>query len=299
MPGLQFQNLPANRSKYEEQFDQVRQDLNASWQIEADALNRTWFRTKGQFDTALAKLNANYQQKELAARQKIDAAIKEEQQVQQLIKRGIQGISRKEEATLRLQLGPEAERLVFPPSVSAAPYSIPAITSKAVMESIQDFAEAAPTATKFWTRRTKEPKTQQGLINQYFEWRRLIQYDAVNPIRQRQLDMQWDAFMAGDERFDKWWSNKEKREPIVEIKALRTPGEMGKIMRGRLGVTGRTTPFGRSIAKEKPRGHWFGFPGGPPPPAPVTKPTPPSTETLRRTGTQEAYEEGIRLGYWK
>ncbi|KKL06041.1 hypothetical protein LCGC14_2600000, partial [marine sediment metagenome] len=74
---------------------------------------------------------------------------------------------------------------------------------------------------------SKEAKTQQGLTNQYLEWRGLAQYDALNPLRQRQLDMQWDAYMAGDERFDKWWSNKEKREPAVEIKAMRTPGKIG------------------------------------------------------------------------
>ncbi|GAG89194.1 unnamed protein product [marine sediment metagenome] len=160
-------------------------------------------------------------------------------------------MGRAEEAGLRMELGPEAERLVFPPT--PAPYSIPQITSKAMMQSIVDFAEAAPTTAKFWTRRGKEPKTQQGLIGQYVEWRALAGYDYMNPVRQNQLDQQWDAYVAGDEKFDKWWLNKKKRQPIAEIKALRTPGKIGKMMRKRITDTGGITPLGRSVAKDKPR----------------------------------------------
>ena len=245
MGGLSFQNLPAT------QVNEIRGTLQNQWKIEAQSLDKSWFSNRGQFETAKAKLNAKYQRLEFDALTKLQQQQQEQEQVKKLIGQGTQGMGREEEATLRMNLGPEAERLVFP--AAGQPFSISQITSKATMESIQDFAEAAPTKGLFWTRESKEPKTQQGLTNQYLEWRGLAQYDALNPLRQRQLDMQWDAYMAGDERFDKWWSNKEKREPAVEIKAMRTPGKIGKMMRGRLEIARGTTPFGRSVAKNKPR----------------------------------------------
>ena len=113
--------------------------------------------------------------------------------------------------------------------------------------------------------------------------------------------------MAADSRFDAWWSDKEKREPTAEIKALRSPGKIGKIMKERMVGVGGTTPIGTSIVKEKPR---FTLPTEPMTfgveaahrlialrkPEQGQKQTP---EMLRQKGTKEAYEEGIRLGYWE
>ena len=247
MPALQFEQLPAAQVK------EIRGGLHASWQIEADALNRSWFPDRGKFDTAVAKLNAKFQQMELTALTQLQQQTEEQQRVQQLIKGGTQGMGRGEEAAVRMELGPEAERLAFLPQQQQQPYSIGQITSESVMESISEFAEAAPTTAKFWTRAANEPKTERGLQEQYLEWRSLIQYDAINPLRQQQLDQQWDAYMAGDKRFDEWWSDKGKRKPTVEIKALRTPGKMGKLMQDRIVGAGGASPLGRSVAKGKPR----------------------------------------------
>jgi len=290
MPGLQFQELPAA------QVNEIRNTLQAQWQIEADALNKSWFSNRGKFETAKAKLNAKYRKLEFDSLTQLRQQQQERQRVQQLIRQPRERAP-EEEAGLRMQLGPEAERLVFPPEPTITPFSISQITSPAVMGSIEDFAEAAPTTPEFWTRRGKEPKTKQGIINQYLQWREQIGYNFINPLRQRQLDMQWDAFMMGDEKYDEWWLNKEKRQPIVEIRALRTPGQIGKLMRRRITGAEGITPLGRSVAKTKPTGRWFAFPGGPPPPAPEI--VRPSAETLRRRGTEEAYKEGIKLGYWE
>ena len=39
-----------------EQMEGVREQLGTQWRIEAEALNKSWFSSQGQFDTALAKL---------------------------------------------------------------------------------------------------------------------------------------------------------------------------------------------------------------------------------------------------
>ncbi len=247
MPGLQFENLPAAETQ------EIKDSLHAQWQIEANALGKTWFRDARQGKAKLAQLNAKYQQKELQAFTQLQKQQQERERVQTLIQQP-QKRTRAEVAQLRMELDPEAERLVFPTEQQQTPFSIGQITSQAVMKSIEDFAEAAPATPEFWTRAGNEPKTKQGIINQYREWRSLIGYDAVaakNPIRARQLDQQWDAFMAGHEKFDKWWLNKEKRQPIVEIKALRTPGDIGKVMRKR--VVG-ATPLGTAVKSDLPRG---------------------------------------------
>ncbi len=247
MPGLQFKDLPAAET------EEIRGTLHAQWQIEANALGKTWFRDARQGKAKLAQLNAKYQQKELQAFTQLQKQQQERQRVQSLIKQP-QERTRAEEAQLRMELDPEAERLVFPTEQQSTPFSISEITSPAVMQSIEDFAEAAPATSEFFTFKGDEPKTKQGIINQYSEWRSLIGYDAIaakDPYRALQLDIQWDAFMAGHEKFDKWWLNKEKRQPIVEIKALRTPGDIGKVMRKR--VVG-ATPLGTAVKRDKLRG---------------------------------------------
>lgn len=108
MNGLPFEQLPAA------QVEEIRKQLHGQWQIEANALNRSWFSDRGKFETAKAKLNAKYQQMELNALTQMQRQQEEQQRVQQLIRRGTQGMDREEEAGLRMELGPEAERLVFP-----------------------------------------------------------------------------------------------------------------------------------------------------------------------------------------
>ncbi len=244
MPALSFQNLPAAQTQ------EIRDTLHTQWQIEARALNVKPFKSQQQANAESAKLDAKYQQMELKAFTQLQQQTEEQQRVQDLIKQP-QERTRAEEAQLRMELEPEAERLVFP--AEPQPFSIGQITSTAVMQSIQDFAEAAPTTHEFFTRRENEPKTKQGIINQYLEWRSLIRYNDLDLIYQQPLDQQWDAFMAGDEKYNEWWSNKEKHQPIVEIKALRTPGDIGKIMKGRIVGAAGITPIGESVTKAKPR----------------------------------------------
>lgn len=96
-----------------EQMEGIRKQLETRWRIEAEALNKSWFSNQGQFDTALAKLNSKYQQEELKVFSEIQQQEESRQRVQELIA-GPKEYGRAEEADIRLELGPEAERLVFP-----------------------------------------------------------------------------------------------------------------------------------------------------------------------------------------
>lgn len=241
MPALQFQNLPAAETQ------KIRDTLHAQWQIEAKALSVKPFKSQQQADANLAQLNSKYQQKELQAFTQLQQQQQERQRVQDLIQQP-QERSREEEAQLRMELRPEAERLVFPEAPQRL--SVQQVASPALQQNIRAYADAAPTVHEFFTRRGKEPKTKEGIVNQYLKWRESIVYDAIeSPLVRRQLDIQWDEAMAEDSRYDEWWINKEKRQPIVEIKALRTPGDIGKTMRGK--IVG-ATPIGTSVRKGKP-----------------------------------------------
>ncbi len=244
MPALSFQNLPAAQTR------EIRDTLHAQWQIEARALNVKPFKSQQQANAESAKLDAKYQQMELKAFTQLQQQQEEQQRVQNLIQQP-QERTRGEEAQLRMELRPEAERLVFP--TEPQPLSIGQITSPRLIKNIQDYANAASTTHEFFTRRENEPKTKQGLINQYRNWQKSVDYDAIiayAPGHARQLDIQWNEIMAEDPRYNKWWLNRETRQPIAEIKALQTPGKIGRTMRKKIvGIT----PIGESIAKAKPR----------------------------------------------
>jgi hypothetical protein len=95
------------------QFEQTKKELLAQWQIEADALNKSWFSNRGQFETAKAKLNAKYQRLELDARAEIDRQIREIQQIQKLINDHKMSIQAGNEAVWRLVL-PRETKAMFP-----------------------------------------------------------------------------------------------------------------------------------------------------------------------------------------
>ena len=253
MAGLQYEKLPAD------QVEQIGTQLQSQWQIEARALGVRPFRSQQLANAELAKLNAKYQRLEFDAMTKLQQQQEEQQRVQELIGQGTQGMGREEEATLRMQLRPEAERLVFP--TQGQPYSISALQG-AISESIVEFADAAETDPSFtpFTREAQEQRTKTGLLNRYMGWRELVGYDTIaarSPMRANQLDLQWDAEMRVDDRFSAWWADDKRHRPISEVSAVRATGRIGKAMRGRVvssatAMAGQVTPIGQSIRVKQP-----------------------------------------------
>ncbi len=255
MPGLQFENLPAAQQDPEsilkDQYDRTIQYNKSQYDAELSSLQESYLSDK-DFHDKLNELNSKHQQIINRENYKADQKLQQVKRVQGLVNAGKIAPDAGKEAVWRLALPSETERAMFQTAGrQQQPYSVATITSKAMMNTISDFAKAAPGKPGLeWG---KPEKLQEGLIEQYGKWRELVGYNFLDPIRQYQLDQQWDAYMAGQKQFDKWWVNKGKRKPIAEVKALRTPGKIGKIMRGRLGVGGESTPLGSSIAQTKPQ----------------------------------------------
>ncbi len=265
MPALQFENLPVNQTQ------EIKDTLHNQWQIEANALNKSWFSDRGKFETAKAKLNAKYQQMELQALTQLQQQVEEQQRVQALIRQPRKR-TRAEEAQLRMELGPEAERLVFPTG-GRTPFSPTALRGyRAFME---PFAAAAKEQPGFeWG---TPVRLQEDLIKQYSAARDQVGYDdpSWTQTQRRQFDTEWDDLMAGERNY-KW-------DPeSLEIKSLRAVGRLQ-----RAGAK-NITPLGTSVAKKvrfKPR---YGAPG-PRQPAPEPKEKP--METMPRPTTQIEYNK--------
>ncbi len=229
MPGLQFQDLPAAQTQ------KIRETLTAQWQIEADALSKSWFSDRGKFETAKAKLNAKYKQMELQEFTQLQQQFEEQQRVQTLIRQPRER-TRGQEAQLRMELGPEAERLVFPVEKSRdRPFSPGQLIS--YIEFMEPFIKR--TKTSGWGI-TGYKREQQDLVKQYLAARDQAGYDDPRwtPKQKRQFDTDWDYLMTTDRDFE--WDPE-----APEIKSLRAVGRLTRA------VVKNITPLGASVAKKK------------------------------------------------
>jgi hypothetical protein len=143
----------------------------------------------------------------------------------------------------------------------------------------------------------KPKRTQDSMVEQYMDWRAQSGYDQLDPLHQRQLDLRWDALMKSDKVYRDWFSDKEKTKPIASVASLRMKGKLGKAMSKKFvprqygsGRPGSVTPIGSSFIKDldkRSRKH-----------LPDTVEAPTAAE-LQGEGTKEAYDKGVKLGYWK
>ncbi len=310
MPGLQYENLPAQRqdpmgilsSKQDEEYNY----LKSQYANEARALEQSVM-TDADFRSGTNELNTKYTSLVNKFNLKREQETLQLKQVQSLVSQGNISEAAGREAMWRMVLPQETEQAMFPAQqAQQTPYSMSQMQG-AISKSISEFAEdAADTPGMEWG---PPKKIKNDLMSQYMHWRELLGYDNLNPIRQNQLDLRWDAYMRDEDKFDEWWTDKNKRRPIAEVSAVRSTGRIGKAMKSRVfdsaSATASTTPLGASIQFQKT--HEFSVPsatmleGGVPRgrPKPRQEPEKPSPEQLRRLGTQEAYDKGVELGYWQ
>jgi len=241
IPGPAFQQpRPDFGENFDRQLQQVREDLHNQWNIEMQALQNTWFPSKQHYDTAKAKLMAKYQMKDYEARRQLEAQTAEQQMVRQLVTVNTRGMPAEEQATLRMQLGPEAERIVFAPT--PRPLSPSQLGSPALQRSVHFFADTAPDIPGWEWGPPK--KTGEGLLRAYTEWKDTIGYDYLNPVQQRQYDRAWDLFMQEDKRFVNW----QNPEIQANVQIIRSRGDISDIMRQK--ALGAKSPLARGIARE-------------------------------------------------
>lgn len=249
-PGVRVQD-PAQRMRG--QFNQQRQYLHRQWRIEADALRIRPFKSQAHADSALAKLNSKYRMRELGVRQKLETQQQERQRVQQLI----QQTGRRtpiQEVALRMQLGPEAERLVFPPHQK--PFTYTQIVGLA--DDMREQAGAAKQEPRLWR---GQKKTRKSLIKQYLAMVKLLGVSdprAFGPGRQQQFNDIWNRVMEMDKDFANWFD--EQGKPPSEMRVVISKGRIADAMKDK--VIGKS-PLGRSISRGIPRtqyGRWGGMP---------------------------------------
>jgi hypothetical protein len=253
---------------------------------EAQALEQQYMSDE-QFANKRASLQAKYKDAWLQR----DFAIKQSTQaigrIRVAVAKGEMDARMGEQAVWKMVLEPETYAAKYPKATAKrepAPLSSAGIRSSSALMS-EFMAGAEEKRGWEWG---KPKMTKESLVDQYTAWQDQVGYRHLDSKHQDQLDLRWDAMMRSDKQFSTWFSDKGKKKPIAEIKLLRAKGPIGKEMSKRLvppSTRAVDTPVGTSIRKTM-----------------VKQPQrqqPPSQEELKAIRTPAAYEQGVKLGYWK
>ncbi len=250
MPELQFENLPATQQDPMQHIanrsNQNRQLLQSQYKKDIGVLEKQRLTDK-DFYGSVDQLNIKYQRLLDNEQLKNQQQIQQLQRVKSLVDAGQIAPDAGKQAMWRMALPPETEQAMFPTERAQAPFSIGQLSSKAMDESIEDYAGGAVDIPGFEWGPPK--KTKESLIDQYVRWREYLGYDNLDPGRKRQLDTRWDADMRSNKRYKNWWSDDKKRIPAVEVKALRAAGKISKAMQNRF--VRNISPFGKSVGQFK------------------------------------------------
>ena len=299
MNGLPYQQLPAQQQDpwgtLQGQHEQEYGHLKRQYENEARALESVQMSSR-DFGQRASMLNAKHEGILNKFKLKASQQAQQLEQIDMLVQQGQIDEAAGREASWRLVLPQETERAMFPgQETQQTPYSMSQMRG-AISTSIDEFAQGAADVPG-WSEKMKwgDPQKETGsLVNQYMEWRELIGYDILKPVRQNQLDMQWDAKMRDEDKFDKWFTDDKKRTPLAQVSALRPTGRIGDAMKKR--VVGRLNPIAASIKKQKPS-YGTRMPSAFNALKQEAKEQP-SADQLKRAGTEEAYNAGVKLGYW-
>ena len=245
MAGLPFQNLPKDNPQ-----DVLGRDLQSAQKRIADQYNMQLSRIRktpmsdrdfanhynklaGSFKNDMQRISQPFQQKEQQLRT-----------IRQLVQQGHITQDRGNEAMWRMVLPQETERAMFTrDSVSkpSAPLSPTQLASYG--ESAAEFVEPARETDRFWGPIPK-PYTlwhkfsKENLIDQYKGWQENIGYTNLSPVRQRQVDIQWDDYVKG--QGIKEWDPKDPK-----VRALRSKGRLATA------AAPNITPMSRAIIQSK------------------------------------------------
>lgn len=297
MPGLKFKELP--NSPYavvQSKFNDVKYLLGKQFQQDQRALQSQYL-TDNQYKAKDAELNAYYNNLLNTQSVEFKSRIGELNRIKSMVGEGQMEAQAGFQAGWKMVLPHETYSARFPKQAKAAdvkPMSSAAIRSADFM--MDEFIEGAEEKRGWeWG---KPYRTKAGLIEQYIGWRAQIGYDEIdNPTVQNQLDLRWDAKMRGDKKYRDWFSDEGKKKPVAEVVSLRSRGRLGRAVSKKLLPDSsrviKVTPIGKAIQDiviDGSRGKKS-----------FTQPQEdaPTAEELRREHTQESYNRGIKLGYWK
>ncbi len=296
MPGFDIAQLPNQGQQPQQQqvnpsiqmLQEQDQSFASSLQLqftnEALALEQQ-FMSDERFTSKSAALRAKYKNAWLQRKYSSERSAKSINRIQTMVAQGKMDARLGEEAAFKMVMEPEAFAATYPKQTTqraAAPMSSAGVRSSTTLmsEFMQGFEE------KRGLEWGKPKKTVESMLEQYSSWQVQVGYDQLDPQHQRQLDQRWDSLMRSDKTLKNWFGDNKK--PIAEVRAMRAQGKIGKEMSKRLvrpPARAVSTPIGTSIRKVMAK-------------QPV-KQVDPTEEQLRSTGSEAAYKQGIKLGYWK
>lgn len=297
MPRLDYPEMPARKQPpsfggalkvVDDRSSDYAKLLRQQYRQESYALE-SQFLTDDQFKNKISSLNARYSNIWSGQQAEVNAQKKEIERIRTMSGKGEIDPELGERAAWKSVLSPEAFSARYPDRVSMVPTK--PLSSSAVRSATTLMGEIAAGAEDKRGLEWGTPrKTKESIIKQYIDWRAQIGYDSLDPIHQNQLDMRWDALMKADKVYRDWFSDEKKETPVAEVRSLRSKGRIGKAMQKRVvgaaALRSNITPLAKSVARS----------AGQYEPAAREAPSP---EQLRATRTREAYEQGVKLGYWR
>ena len=206
----------------EQQFKQIHNQFSQ----QEDILMNTEMSDE-DFNNSMQQLQSKYTE----VKSKFDASMAELDTVERLTQQGAITPEAANEAMFRMVVPPETAAAMFPRQATQRQPSRPLTPGQmeSYDESIGQHVESAPSKERSGVGALLlgqhenffgKSKSQSALTAAYMKWRDRIQYDVYEPHHQRQLDTEWDAVMASDDRFE-WDASKP------EVRILRTKGPIG------------------------------------------------------------------------
>lgn len=253
MPGLPYKSLPAERQTpgriLQERYGRFEQHLRSQSNREIGNLKNQRL-PAAQAQQQLNKIVKKYRGVVDQERYKLGQQTQQLEHIQSLVSAGNITQEAGNRAAWNMVMPREVAEAIQPErQTSGTPFAVGSLQSTAMLGSIKSHADAAPDIRGLeWGRPRKK---KEDLVIQYQRWRDYVGYESLNPTKQNQLDIQWDAYMRGNEAYEQWWSDKkDKRTPAVEIQALRPGGRIAGAMRKRISgtpIVPGISPIGRAL----------------------------------------------------
>jgi hypothetical protein len=287
LPNQQQQQMDPSIKVLQEQDQAYGGSLQQQFANEAGALEQQYL-TDEQFTGKSAALTAKYQNAWLQRKYASENSVRSINRIKTMVAQGQMDARLGEQAMFKMVLEPEAFAAKYPKPPTerkaAAPMSSSGVRSASTL--MGEFASGFEEKRGYeWG---KPKMTMTSMVDQYADWQVQVGYDQLDALHQRQLDQRWDAMMKSDKQYSRWFT-KDSKEPIAEVKALRAKSKLGKEMSKRLvpqSTRAIDSPIGKSVRKTMFKQS-------------ANKVAPPSKQDLEAARTPAAYEQGVKLGYWK
>jgi hypothetical protein len=230
-------------------FNDVKYMLGNQFQADEQALQSQYLSDE-QYEVKSAELNAHYSNLLSAQSTQFRSQISELNRIKAMVGRGEVDARAASQAGWQMVLPRETFEAKFPVMKEVkgtTPMSSAGVRSADAL--MEEFAQGFKEKRGF---EIGAPKmTKESILEQYSNWRDQIGHKNIDSDHMDQLNQRWDSMMRSDKQFSSWFSDKEKKTPIIEVTAMRKRGKLSRAMAKKF-VPVRTrqpvsTPVGRSF----------------------------------------------------